>query len=68
MIRDLGRATIYLPDWSVFVISPTRQFEQYFGRKADKRRKLYNGRIECQFLQYLGPLPPRQPKAEASTT
>lgn len=65
MIRDLGRATIYLPDWSVFAISPTRQFEQYFGRKADKRRKLYNGRIECQFLQYLGPLPPRQPKVEA---
>ncbi|MCL9663177.1 class I SAM-dependent RNA methyltransferase [Paenibacillus hunanensis] len=65
MIRDLGKASIYLPDWSVFAITPTRHFEQFFGRKADKRRKLYNGRIECQFLQYLGPLPPR---AKAETT
>lgn len=35
-----------------FVITPDEQFEQVFGRKADKRRKLYNGMIKCQLYQY----------------
>lgn len=38
--------------WSYTVISPEEKFEQYFGRKADKRRKLYNGMIKCQVYQY----------------
>lgn len=60
LIRQLGNTAAQLPTWSFFAISPTKQFEHYFGRKADKRRKLYNGRIECQYLQFLGPLPPRK--------
>ena len=35
-----------------FVIAPHEQFEQFFGRKADKRRKLYNGMIKCQLYMY----------------
>ncbi|MEK4357012.1 class I SAM-dependent RNA methyltransferase [Paenibacillus sp. FSL M7-1455] len=61
MIRQLGFTAAQLPTWSFFAISPTKQFEHYFGRKADKRRKLYNGRIECQYYQFFGPLPPRKP-------
>lgn len=34
------------------IISPHEQFEKLFGRKADKRRKLYNGMINCQFYMY----------------
>ena len=34
------------------VISPHEAFEDFFGRAADKRRKLYNGMIRCQFYQY----------------
>ncbi|OZB96736.1 class I SAM-dependent RNA methyltransferase [Paenibacillus sp. XY044] len=60
LIRTLGHTANQLPTWSFFAISPTKQFEHYFGRKADKRRKLYNGRIECQYYQFLGPLPPRR--------
>ncbi|MFB5267492.1 class I SAM-dependent RNA methyltransferase [Paenibacillus enshidis] len=63
LIRGLGRTAAGMPTWSFFTISPAKQFEHYWGRKADKRRKLYNGRIECQYYQYLGPLPPRQRKA-----
>lgn len=37
---------------SYAVISPDEQFEDYFGRKADKRRKLYNGMIKCQLFSY----------------
>ncbi|KOR90472.1 THUMP domain-containing class I SAM-dependent RNA methyltransferase [Paenibacillus solani] len=59
LIRQFGSVMHSLPTWSFFAISPTKQFEHYFGRKAEKRRKLFNGRIECQYYQYLGPLPPR---------
>ena len=39
-------------DWSYFIITSDKSFEKEFGRKADKRRKLYNGRLECCFYQY----------------
>ncbi len=58
-VRQLGTLAKRLPTWSMFAISPAKSFEHYFGRAADKKRKLYNGRIECALYQYLGPLPPR---------
>jgi putative N6-adenine-specific DNA methylase len=58
-LRDFGYASLFLPTWSFFAISPSKQLEHYFGREANKRRKLYNGRIECQYYQYFGPLPKR---------
>lgn len=59
LVTQLGRLSAELPTWSFFAITPTENFERTFNRKADKRRKLFNGRIECQYLQFLGPLPPR---------
>lgn len=38
--------------WSFGIITPDGDFESIFGRKADKRRKLYNGMIQCQYYQY----------------
>lgn len=38
--------------FSYYVISPDEKFEQYFDRKSDKRRKLYNGMIKCQYYMY----------------
>lgn len=35
-----------------FIISPHDEFEKFFGRDADKRRKLYNGMIKCQLFMY----------------
>lgn len=40
------------PGWSYGIISPDEEFEKFFGRKADKRRKLYNGMIKCQYYMY----------------
>jgi putative N6-adenine-specific DNA methylase len=57
--KQLGRVAKSLPTWSHFVITSDKQFETRFNRKADKRRKLFNGQIECTFYQYFGPLPPR---------
>ena len=40
------------PGWSYTVISPDKLFERFFGRQADKRRKLYNGMIKCDVYMY----------------
>ena len=37
---------------SYTVITADEEFEKAFGRKADKRRKLYNGMIKCQVYMY----------------
>jgi putative N6-adenine-specific DNA methylase len=62
VLRELGFSAARLQTWSFFALSPSKNLEHYFGRPADKKRKLYNGRIECQLYQYLGPLPPLPPK------
>jgi putative N6-adenine-specific DNA methylase len=35
------------PKWRVLVLSSHPEFEKFFNRKADKKRKLYNGMIKC---------------------
>lgn len=40
------------PKWRVLVMSSHPEFERFFGRKADKKRKLYNGMIKCDLYQF----------------
>lgn len=62
--RDLGKVYRSLDNWSCYVITAHPEFEKLFGRKADKRRKLFNGRLPCQYYQYLGAKPPKPPRKE----
>lgn len=56
LYRDLGKLyKVRMPDWSAFIITAHKGFEPLFGRRADKKRKLYNGRIECDLYMYHGP-------------
>lgn len=50
--RTMGK--IFTPEhgWAYYIITPDEEFETVFGRKADKRRKLYNGMIKCQLYMY----------------
>ncbi len=52
LYRAMGRVFKRTDGWSYSIISPDEQFEKFFGRKADKRRKLYNGMIKCQLYTY----------------
>lgn len=55
LYRVMGQVFTPKQGWSYAIISPDETFEEHFGRKADKRRKLYNGMIKCQlFLYYRG--------------
>ncbi len=58
--REMGKIFGLLDTWSIYILTAYQGFEHIYGRKADRRRKLYNGRIECQFYQYYGPKPPRK--------
>lgn len=49
-----------LKTWSHFILTSDRGFERLIGQEADRRRKLYNGRIECTYYQFHGPRPPRE--------
>jgi putative N6-adenine-specific DNA methylase len=40
--------------WALSALTADRGFERAFGRRADKRRRLYNGRIECEFITFSG--------------
>lgn len=55
---DMADAFEPLSTWSIYVLTSHPGFERFFRRKADRRRKLYNGRIECHYFQYIGPRPP----------
>ncbi|MEZ0367680.1 MAG: class I SAM-dependent RNA methyltransferase, partial [Candidatus Sericytochromatia bacterium] len=55
-----------LSDWSYFLLSADAELEQRLGRKASKRRKLFNGQIACQYYQFFGPRPERNFSESAS--
>ena len=52
LYRIMGEKFIKKRGWAYYIISPSEEFEKEFGRKADKRRKLYNGMIKCQYYMY----------------
>ena len=52
LCRVMGRVFIPSDQVGYFIISAVENFEELFGRPADKRRKLYNGMVKCQLYLY----------------
>ncbi len=48
----MGRHWKYADGWKEYIITSEPEFEHYFGRRADKKRKLYNGMIKCDCYMY----------------
>ena len=48
----LGRHLKFAGDWKKYIITSEPEFEHYFGRRATKKRKLYNGMIKCDYYMY----------------
>ena len=57
--RELGKLAKSLDTWSFYIITGNENFEKNFGRRADRNRKLYNGRLKTYYYQYYGPKPKR---------
>ena len=52
LYKTMGERFVLGDGQKYYVISPHDEFEKYFGKEADKRRKLYNGMIKCQLFMY----------------
>lgn len=59
MIREMGDNMAKYPSWSVYMLSSMENFETLYGRKATKKRKLFNGFIRTDFYQFWGQRTPR---------
>ncbi|GMG97536.1 THUMP domain-containing class I SAM-dependent RNA methyltransferase [Tepidimicrobium xylanilyticum] len=57
LYKDMGRIFKTLDTYSIYILTSNEDFERLYGKKADKRRKLYNGRIKVDYYQYYGPRP-----------
>ena len=62
LYREFGESFRKLDSWSAYMITSYEDAERYFGRKADKNRKIYNGMLKTYFYQFQGPKPPRPKK------
>ena len=56
MYRKIGELMKTHPTLNVYLMTSNKEFEQLVGKRATKRRKLFNGYIETTFYQYWGKL------------
>ena len=52
LYREIGNHFRSLSPWQIYVITSHPSFERFYGKRADKVRKLYNGMIPCYLYQY----------------
>ena len=54
LYQQMGQVYQPLTSWSKYILTSDLEFEQFYGQKASKRRKLYNGALRTDFFQYWG--------------
>lgn len=52
LYKKIGKNFPNLSPWQIYIITSDDEFERYYGKKADKARKLYNGMLKCSYYQY----------------
>ncbi|MEH7401179.1 class I SAM-dependent RNA methyltransferase [Gottfriedia acidiceleris] len=60
LYSDMGNVFTKLDTWSVYLLTSHEGFEQFYGKPATKKRKLFNGFIKTDYYQYFGKRPPRR--------
>lgn len=63
--HDMGVTYEAIPTWSKYILTSDLTFEDHYGQKATKKRKLYNGAIRTDLFQFWGIRKKRQPEASA---
>ena len=59
--KAMGKLYKTLDNWNFYFLSPYDNFERDFGRRADKKRYIFNAGIKCSYYAFNG-LPPKQNK------
>ncbi len=57
LARTMGKLYRTLDKWNFYFLSPVEDFERLFGRRADKKRYIYNAGIKCSYYAFNGPKP-----------
>lgn len=57
LYRTFGERFRSLDKWSAFILSAYEDTQKYFGQRATKNRKIYNGMIKTYYYQFMGPKP-----------
>lgn len=52
LYRDIGKSWRRLERWQRYILTSDEEFERFYGARADKVRRLYNGMIKCGLYQY----------------
>ena len=52
LYREMGRVHATFDPWQIYIITSCENFQNLYGRRADKVKKLYNGMIPCNLYQY----------------
>lgn len=60
LYREMGQVFAPLKTWSKYILTSDLTFEEHYGSKATKKRKLYNGAIRTDLFQYWGQRPPKK--------
>jgi putative N6-adenine-specific DNA methylase len=64
LYKEMGEVFRPLKTWSKYILTSDLLFEEFYGEKATKKRKLYNGALRTDLFQYWGTRPPRKPRIE----
>ena len=57
LCRDFGKMFRTLPDWSAYILTSFPEFERYFGKRSDRKKKLFNANLACGLYTYFGRRP-----------
>ena len=60
LYRQISKSFSRLPKWSYYILTSHEDFEKEFGKRADRRRKIYNGMLRCWIYQYYGNKPKKK--------
>lgn len=52
LYQAMGELYREMPTWSKYILTSDDHFEEYYGEKATRKRKLYNGPIRTTYYQY----------------
>ena len=58
LYAQMGKKFSEFPFAGCYIITSHEQFEDHFGKKADKKRKIYNGMLKCYLYQYFKTVKP----------
>ena len=67
LMKALGKSFRALPDWNAYILTSLPEFERWFGKSADKKKKLFNANLVCGFYSYFGKPPKENDEKEPRT-